>query len=124
MKTRKLDPKLQAWIDARKRHRLSHAHVQMARELGMNPKTLGKIDNHKQQPWKAPLPDFIEFLYERRFGRRRPENVLSIEALARKRARQEDARRRAKAERRLARRSAAGLPTHGEVGHGGAQSHE
>lgn len=121
MKKRKLDPKLQAWIDARKRHRLSHAHVQMACELGMNPKTLGKIDNHKQQPWKAPLPDFIEFLYERRFGRRRPENVLSIEALARKRARQEDARRRAKAERRLARRSAAGLPTHGEAGQGSAE---
>lgn len=106
------------------RHHLLHAHVQMARELGMNPKTLGKIDNHKQQPWKAPLPEFIEFLYERRFGRRRPENVLSIEALARKRARQEDARRRAKAERRLARRSATGLPVHGEVGHGGTQSHE
>ncbi len=29
---------LQLWIDARKRHRLSHAQVQMARELGMNPK--------------------------------------------------------------------------------------
>ena len=121
MKKRKLDPKLQAWIDARKRHRLSHAHVQMARELGMNPKTLGKIDNHKQQPWKAPLPEFISFLYEKRFGRRRPENVLSIEALARKRARQEDARRRAKAERRLARRNAAGLPAHGEAGHGSAE---
>jgi hypothetical protein len=121
MKKRKLDPKLQAWIDARKRHHLSHAHVQMARELGMNPKKLGKIDNHKQQPWKAPLPDFIEFLYERRFGRCRPENVLSIEALARKRARQEDARRRAKAERRLARRSAAGLPAHSEAGQGSAE---
>jgi hypothetical protein len=121
MKKRKLDPKLQAWIDARKRHRLSHAHVQMARELGMNPKTLGKIDNHKQQPWKAPLPDFIEFLYEKRFGRGRPENVLSIEALARKRARQEEARRRAKAERRLARRSAVALPAHGEAGHGSAE---
>jgi SOS-response transcriptional repressor LexA len=96
MKKRKLNPKLQAWIDARKRHRLPHAHVQMAREFGMNPKTLGKIDNHKQQPWKAPLSEFISFLYEKRFGRRRPENVLSIEALARKMARQADARRRAK----------------------------
>jgi len=26
---------LQDWITARKRHGLSHAHVQMARELGM-----------------------------------------------------------------------------------------
>lgn len=71
--------KLQAWIDARKRHHLSDAHVQMARELGMNPKKLGKLDNHKQEPWKAPLPEFIEHLYRKQFGRDRPERVLSIE---------------------------------------------
>jgi hypothetical protein len=51
----------------------------MARELGMNPKKFGKLDNHKQEPWKAPLPIFIEDLYFKRFGRERPENVWSIE---------------------------------------------
>ncbi len=71
--------KLEEWSAARKRHRLSHAHVQMARELGMNPRRLGKIDNHPQEPWKAPLPEFIERLYEKRFGRDRPEVVMSIE---------------------------------------------
>src|SRR5436189_3703606 len=74
-----LPPQSQAWIDARRRHRLSHAHVQMARELGLNPKKLGKIDNHRQEPWKAPLPQFIEHLYVKRFGRERPEVVVSIE---------------------------------------------
>lgn len=59
----------QAWADAQRRHRLSAAHVRMARELGLNPKKLGKIDNHRQEPWKAPLPQFIEDLYARRFGR-------------------------------------------------------
>jgi hypothetical protein len=34
-KTRKPNQKMQAWIDARKRHHLSHAQVQVARELGM-----------------------------------------------------------------------------------------
>src|ERR1700737_3096035 len=68
-----LPPRLQAWADPRKRHRLSHAHVQMARELGMNPNKLGKLDNHRQEPWKAPLPEFIEHLYLKRFGRERPE---------------------------------------------------
>jgi hypothetical protein len=52
----KISPKLQPWIDARKRHHLSHAHVQMARELGLNPAKLGKLDTHRQQPWKAPPP--------------------------------------------------------------------
>lgn len=71
--------KFRAWIEARKRHRLSHAHVQMARELGMNPKKMGKRDNHRQEPWKAPLPVFIEDCYEKRFGKRKPDVVRSIE---------------------------------------------
>jgi hypothetical protein len=80
MSTKKaLPPQLQEWVDARHRHRLSHAQVQMARELGLNPKKLGKIDNHRQEPWKAPLPQFIEHLYARRFGRPAPEVVTSIE---------------------------------------------
>ena len=52
----KADPKAQAWLEARRRHRLSHAHVQMAREIGLNPKKLGKIDNHDQEPWSCRCP--------------------------------------------------------------------
>jgi len=89
----KVSRKLQPWIDARKRFRLSHAHVQMARELGMNPKKLGGLANHKQQPWKAPLPVFIEQLYEKRFGRRSPEKVVSLEELERQRSLKKQARR-------------------------------
>ncbi len=33
-KAKKPNQKLQAWIDVRKRHHLSHAQVQMARESG------------------------------------------------------------------------------------------
>ena len=36
----KVSQKLQPWIDARKRFRLSHAHVQMARELGVGKATV------------------------------------------------------------------------------------
>ncbi len=54
----------------------------MARELGLNPKKLGKIDNHGQEPWKLPLPEFIEHLYRKRFGREQPEVVVSIEEQA------------------------------------------
>jgi hypothetical protein len=74
--------KAQLWNDARKRHRLSHAQVGMARQLGMNPKKLGKIDNHKQEPWKLPLPQYIEMLYYKRFGKERPDSVPTIEHLA------------------------------------------
>ena len=81
-KQKQYSPKYQLWLDVRKRHKLSHVHIQMARELGMNPKRIGKLDNHKQEPWKAPLPIFIENLYFKRFGKERPENVRSIEQMA------------------------------------------
>jgi len=59
--------RLKPWIDARQRFHLSHAHVQMAFELGLNPKKLGKLANHRQETWKLPLPDFIAKLYVKRF---------------------------------------------------------
>lgn len=69
-------------LTARKRHHLSHAHVQMARELGMNPATLGKLDNAEQEPWKLPLPAFIESLCRKRFDKDHPDVVHSIEERA------------------------------------------
>lgn len=95
-----IDPKLQEWITARTRFRLSHAHVQMARELGLNPAKLGKIANHKQEPWKAPLPEYIEHLYSKRFGRALPEVVMSIEQRAQLIQQKKAARREARSDRR------------------------
>jgi hypothetical protein len=60
---------LQIWVEARERFHLSHAQIQMARELGLNPKRLGKLANTNQEPWKIPLPQFIERLYRKRFKR-------------------------------------------------------
>lgn len=82
----RLPADLQAWIHARERHRLSHVQVQMARELGLKPEKLGKIDNHRQEPWKAPLPQFIEHLYRERFGRDAPPDVQPLEERVRRAA--------------------------------------
>ena len=79
----------------------------MAHELGMNPKKFGKIDNHKQEPWKAPLPDFIADIYYKRFGRECPATVLPIEDIFRLKAEKKDAKRQAKRERKAAREAAA-----------------
>ena len=72
---------LEKWMVAQKRHRLSDKQVQMARELGLNPDKLGKIDNHKQEPWKAPLPQFIEHIYFKRFKREEPETVKPLKQI-------------------------------------------
>ena len=95
-KTRRLNPKWQEWIEARKRHHLSNAQVQMARDLGMNPAKLGKLDNHKQEQWKVPLPRFIEELYLERFGKTVPEIVMSIEERVHLELQKKEARRAAR----------------------------
>ena len=87
-----LPPRVRAWVDARKRFRLSHVHVQMARELGLNPGKLGKLSNHTQEPWKAPLPQFIEHLYLKRFGREQPRVVAPAENWGRSAAARNPAR--------------------------------
>ena len=65
----------------RKKYHLSYAHIQMARELGMNPKKFGSLANTNQEPWKLPLPDFIEELYLKHFKKNQPDNVRSIEQM-------------------------------------------
>ena len=102
MAEKKLPQNLQEWVEARKRHHLSHAQVQMARELGLNPKKLGKLDNHDMEPWKTPLPQFVEHLYFKKFGRERPEVVMSVEERARaqhaKKTARKEVKRRAREE--------------------------
>ena len=88
-KQKKLPLKYQVWVDARKRFHLSHAHIQMARELGLNPKKFGKLANHKQEPWKIPLPEYIEELYFKHFKREAPENVRSIEQIIKEKRRKQ-----------------------------------
>ena len=100
MLQRRMPDKLHAWIEARRRHGLSHVQVQMARELGMNPNEFGKLDNADQEPWKQPLPAFMENLYRKRFNKDRPDVVLSIEERARLEEQNKAARREAKRQRR------------------------
>lgn len=71
--------KLQPWIEARRKYHLTDAQIQMARELGLNPKKFGGLANERQEPWKRPLGEFIEHIYFKRFGRAQPDHVASIE---------------------------------------------
>lgn len=96
--------KYQVWIDARKKFRLSHAQIQMARELGMNPKKFGSLNNADQEPWKLPLAEFIEELYHKRFGKTGPDNVRAIEEVARA----EKKKRAERSERKLSEREQGG----------------
>jgi hypothetical protein len=83
MAKKKILEKFKPWIEVRRRFHPFDAHIQMARELGLNPKKFDGVANAKHKPWKLPLPEFIEELYFRHFKKRRPENVWSIEKIVR-----------------------------------------
>jgi hypothetical protein len=83
MAKKKILEKFKPWIEVRRRFHPFDAHIQMARELGLNPKKFDGVANAKHKPWKLPLPEFIEELYFRHFKKRRPENVWSIEQIVR-----------------------------------------
>jgi hypothetical protein len=68
--------RLDAWAEAQRRFHLSDLHIQMARELDLNPKKFGGLANHRQEPWKLPLPEFIAECYQKRFHRERPVQVV------------------------------------------------
>ena len=42
-------------------------------------KKFGGLANSSQEPWKMPLPQFIEHLYRKSFKTDRPATVISIE---------------------------------------------
>jgi hypothetical protein len=90
---------LEKWIVAQKKHRLSDKHVQMARELGLNPDKLGKIDNHKQESWKAPLNEFIEDIYLKQFKKSEPDNLRSLKQIQEEDKRKKDEKKKKKKSR-------------------------
>jgi hypothetical protein len=86
--------RLDAWAEAQRRFHLSDVHIQMARELGLNPKKFGGLANHRQEPWKLPLPEFIAESYRKRFHRERPAKVIPLAKVAKRQ--QQSARDKAK----------------------------
>jgi hypothetical protein len=63
---------------AKSKYCLTDIQIQMAGEPGMNPRKFGNLANHKQEKWKAPLADFIEELYFKRFGKEKPDTIRGM----------------------------------------------
>ena len=81
-KKNRIPHKFHPWINARKKFRLSDAHIQMARELGLSPTRFAKYADRENQPWKLPLTKFIEAQYLKQFGKERPDEVKTMEEIA------------------------------------------
>lgn len=83
---------LQLWVRVKRQGALTDAHVQMARELGMNPRRLIESQSKTQGLTQKPLGQCIEGLYFKRFKRPLPDAVAPLRQLL------HDARARERAE--------------------------
>lgn len=54
------------WAEAQRRCRLSDEAVQMAKALGIGPRSLIKNLPAPTEPWKAPVEDWVRDLYAKR----------------------------------------------------------
>ena len=68
MTAKKKNNKDTEWKEAKKRCRLNIETVQMAKKLGLNPKSLIKNIPNKSQSWKKPVYLWIREMYQKRYG--------------------------------------------------------
>lgn len=61
------------WAEAKQKCRLNAETLRMAKELGLNPRSLIKNIPSKAQPWKAPVHVWIREMYEKRGSKRGPK---------------------------------------------------
>jgi hypothetical protein len=57
------------WTEAKKRCRLSGEALAMAKEMGLNPRSLIKNIPSPRQPWKQPVEAWVREMYAKRAGR-------------------------------------------------------
>ena len=65
------------WQEAKKKCRLNNEDIRIAKELGLNPKSLIKNIPNKSEQWKAPVSVWIREIQEER-------NIKAIQKQKRK----------------------------------------
>lgn len=58
--------KEELWNEAKKKCRLNNDDIRVAKEMGLNPKSLIKNIPNKKEQWKAPVKVWIREMYEER----------------------------------------------------------
>jgi hypothetical protein len=56
----------QMWQDAKKKCRLNNEDIELAKRLGLNPRSLMKNIPNKSEPWKAPVSVWLHEIDEKR----------------------------------------------------------
>jgi hypothetical protein len=57
------------WLEAKRKCKLNGEEIQMAKEMGLNPKSLMKNIPNKNEQWKTPVKIWVRDMYEDGFSR-------------------------------------------------------
>ena len=63
------------WKKAKKLCRLNEEDIRIAKEMGLNPKSLIKNIPNPTEHWKAPVKAWLWDIYEKRTGKTRPDEI-------------------------------------------------
>lgn len=58
--------KPELWDEAKRRCHIGDEEIRMAKEMGLNPKSLIKNIPSRSEMWKAPVKDWIHDMYDKR----------------------------------------------------------
>jgi hypothetical protein len=70
------------WIEAKRRCRLNDNDIQIAKELGLNPRSLIKNIPSKTEQWKLPVKDWIHQMYQKRQEKSERKKARKVQAAA------------------------------------------
>ena len=59
----------QQWNEAKKLCKLSAQDIRIAKEMGLNPRSLIKNIPNKQQAWKLPVNEWLQSMWEERLDK-------------------------------------------------------
>jgi len=54
------------WAEAKKKCRLNEEDIKIAKEMGLNPKSLIKNIPSKSEQWKVPVKEWLHEMYDER----------------------------------------------------------
>ena len=74
--------KQELWDEAKRKCRLGEEEIRMAKEMGLNPKSLIKNIPNKKEMWKAPVKDWIHDMYEKIGAESKKENKYKSQHLS------------------------------------------
>lgn len=69
--------KPELWAEAKKKCRLNEEDIRMAKEMGLNPKSLIKNIPSPRDQWKQPVKIWIREMYEERHRKKKKQTASS-----------------------------------------------